>query len=140
MHVDHVVLWVADQRRSLAFYVEVLGLSPVRADEFERGDAGFPSVRVNETTIFDLMDSRSVSSVRKFTGGATDAGGARSNHVCLSMTASEHAALLDRLRAHGVDIRPGGEHAFGARGNAVRSVYLDDPDGNVLEVRYYERA
>jgi hypothetical protein len=35
--LDHVVLWVADPLRSLEFYEQVVGLAPVRADEFREG-------------------------------------------------------------------------------------------------------
>jgi catechol 2,3-dioxygenase-like lactoylglutathione lyase family enzyme len=45
--LDHVVLWVADPFRSLEFYERVVGLTPVRADEFREGKAPFPSVRVS---------------------------------------------------------------------------------------------
>jgi glyoxylase I family protein len=53
--LDHVVLWVADPNRSLEFYVKVVGLTPVRADEFREGKAPFPSVRVSSDSIIDLM-------------------------------------------------------------------------------------
>jgi glyoxylase I family protein len=43
--LDHVVLWVTDPLRSLEFYEKVVGLAPVRADEFREGKAPFPSVR-----------------------------------------------------------------------------------------------
>ncbi len=43
MNIDHIVLWVSDQKRSLDFYVNVVGLDPVRAQEFAEGGAGFPS-------------------------------------------------------------------------------------------------
>ena len=56
MGLDHAVLWVENAKRALEFYVDVLGLEPVRADDFAEGRARFPSVRVNETTIFDLME------------------------------------------------------------------------------------
>ena len=43
MNIYHIVLWVSDQKRSLDFYVNVVGLDPVRAQEFTEGGAGFPS-------------------------------------------------------------------------------------------------
>ncbi len=30
MNIDHVVLWVSNQKRSLDFFVNVVGLEPVR--------------------------------------------------------------------------------------------------------------
>ena len=40
MNIDHIVLWVSDQKRSLDFFVNVVGLDPVRAQEFAEGGAG----------------------------------------------------------------------------------------------------
>lgn len=137
MDIDHVVLWVRDQKPSLEFYVETLGLEAVRAEEFGEGKVGFPSVRLNQATIFDLMDRSKLEKVQNFTGGSGDAGGSPINHVCLSMTAAEYKDLTERLTAKGVELRSGGENAFGARGYSVRSTYFCDPDGNVLEMRYY---
>jgi len=38
MNIDHIVLWVDNQQRSLAFFVDLLGMEPVRSDEFaDRG-------------------------------------------------------------------------------------------------------
>lgn len=140
MDVDHIVLWVENSKRSLDFYVNVLGLEAVRAEAFEEGKAHFPSVRVNERTIFDIMDRNELLPlVQKFTGGGGDIGGTPINHVCLSMSASEYASVSARLIEHGVEVRPGGENAFGAQGQAVRSVYFNDPDGNVLEIRFYDQ-
>ncbi len=140
MDIDHVVLWVESPKRALEFYVDVLGLAPVRAQDFEEGRASFPSVRVNETTILDLMDRSKVSVVREFTGGGDKSGGAPINHICLSMNASDYASLTARLVEHGVELKSGGEIAFGAQGHAEHSVYFRDPDSNVLEIRHYDEA
>ena len=140
MDIDHVVLWVESPKRALEFYVGVLGLAPVRAQDFEEGKASFPSVRVNEATILDLMDRSKVPGVREFTGSGGDSGGAPINHVCLSMTATDYASLTARLVEHGVELKSGGERAFGAGGQAEHSVYFSDPDGNVLEIRHYDEV
>ncbi len=47
MNIDHVVLWVESPKRALDFYVGVLGLAPMRAQDFEEDRASFPSVRLN---------------------------------------------------------------------------------------------
>ena len=140
MNVDHIVLWVESSKRALKFYVDVLGLEAVRAQGFEEGKARFPSVRVNERTIFDITDrNKLLSLVQNFTGGGDNIGGAPINHLCLSMSASEFTSVSTRLAEHGVEVRPGGEDVFGVQGQAVRSVYFNDPDGNVLEIRYYDQ-
>ena len=53
--LDHIVLNVADVERSLAFYEGVLGLPAERVEAWRRGELRFPSVRVNEATIVDLV-------------------------------------------------------------------------------------
>lgn len=141
MNLDHAVLWVADAKHSLDFYVNTLGLEPVRDKDFAEGTARFPSVRINETTIFDLMErSELLPLVQKFTGGGEGIGGMPINHLCLSMSVLEYDEISRRLVSHGVKLQPGGEDVFGAQGQAVRSVYFNDPDGNVLEIRYYDEA
>ena len=78
MDFDHAVLWVENPKNALGFYVDVLGLAPLRVRDYEEGRASFVSVRVNETTILDLMDRNKVSAIREFTGaGATTREGAR---------------------------------------------------------------
>jgi len=139
VNIDHVVLWVDSPRNSLSFFVDVVGLRPVRAQEFEEGAAPFPSVRLNDLTILDLMDRSTVSLVQEFTGGG-DSGGGPINHICLSMNAAEYSALAARLIAQKVDLIAGGERSFGAQGLAERSEYFHDPDGNVIEIRHYDKS
>jgi catechol 2,3-dioxygenase-like lactoylglutathione lyase family enzyme len=115
--LDHIVLRCADVERSLAFYVGELGLEPERVDEWRRGEAPFPSVRISPTTIVDLF------------GGAAD--GKNLDHVCLVIAPTD----LDAVAA----AFPGSRKAdglFGAQGYAS-SVYVDDPDGNTVELRAY---
>lgn len=38
MDIDHAVIWVKDSKRSLEFYVNILGLATEREDEFLNGD------------------------------------------------------------------------------------------------------
>lgn len=140
MEIDHVVLWVESPERALAFYVEVLGLAPERAEDYAAGRTSFPSVRVNETAILDLMARNKAEAVRAFTGGGAASGGTPINHVCLAMTAADYAALTARLEEAGVELRSAGERPFGAQGHARESVYFQDPDGNVVEIRYYDQA
>ena len=139
MELDHAVLWVSDTQRSLHFYVEILGLEPVRAKECADGKVRFPSVRLNATTVFDLMEPKALLPlVKKFTGGPEDVGGTPINHLCISVSVSEYDLIRSRLEAAVVTLTSGGEDVFGAQGQAVRSTYFNDPDGNVLEIRYYE--
>jgi catechol 2,3-dioxygenase-like lactoylglutathione lyase family enzyme len=118
---DHLVLRSSDVERSLAFYCDELGLAPVRVDEWRRGEAPFPSVRVDATTIVDVL--------------AGDRDGVNVDHLCLVIEPTD----LRELAASGrFDVVGEGavEGLFGAQGFAT-SLYVRDPDGNVVELRCY---
>ena len=135
--LDHIVLWTKDPRASMDFYTRVVGLAPVRFDEFEAGEAPFPSVRVCEDSIIDLSPMGSVGPTESLTGVGGSAGHPV-NHVCLAMSKPEYDALDQRLRAAGVDTSARLNRTYGARGWAPHGYYFRDPDGNVVEARYYE--
>lgn len=60
------------------------------------------------------------------------------NHVCLALSRAEYDALDRRLQAADVDISARRNHNFGAQGWAPQAFYFTDPDGDVIEARYYE--
>jgi len=116
---DHVVVNTSNAESMLAFYCDELGLEPVRVDEWRRGEVLFPSVRVTPETIIDLFPAERT--------------GENMNHFCLVVERTDLEALAARF--------PGAQRAdglFGAQGFAS-SVYVRDPDGNTIELRYYEQ-
>lgn len=119
------------------FYSRVVGLAPVRFSEFEAGDAPFPSVRVSADSIIDLLPLENVAGTESLTGVRGSAGHPV-NHVCLALSESEYHVLDQRLRAEGVDTSARLNCTYGARGWAPQGYYFADPDGNVIEARYYE--
>ncbi|MEU4515623.1 VOC family protein [Nonomuraea wenchangensis] len=135
--LDHLVCWVADPAASLRFYERVVGLPGVRAEEFREGRAGFPSVRVASETILDLMPYESARGVDEGTGVRGTAGHPL-NHFCLAVDREDFDALQVRLKQNEVEVTGTGTNSFGARGIAPETIYFADPDGNVIEVRYYE--
>ncbi|MEV6837302.1 VOC family protein [Streptomyces sp. NPDC051133] len=135
--LDHVVLWVTDPVAAAGFYEEIVGLEPLRVDEFGEGEVSFPSVRVNEETILDLAP-RTFAERMKMLPGSADSAGHPVNHVCLALPAGSFDALRARLTEHGVPTSDIGHDSYGARGNAIRSFYFRDPDGNVFEARHYD--
>ncbi|MFZ1176191.1 MAG: VOC family protein [Mycobacterium sp.] len=137
MRLDHIVLWTRNPRVSMDFYSRVIGLAPVRFAEFEAGDAPFPSVRVSEDSIIDLVPLDNIAATESLTrmGGSA---GHPVNHVCLALSKSEYDALDQRLQAEDVDTGARLNHSYGARGWAPQGYYFADPDGNVVEARYYE--
>jgi catechol 2,3-dioxygenase-like lactoylglutathione lyase family enzyme len=117
--LDHIVLNVADVERSLSWYTKELGLTGVRVEKWRRGEVLFPSLRVDATTIIDLLQ--------------TERTGQNVDHVCLVVEPVD----LDALAASGrFDVVAGPSRLFGARGEGV-GLYVRDPDGNVIEVRHY---
>ncbi len=106
----------------MAWYQEHLGLAGERVDEWRRGEVPFPSLRVDATTLIDLL-----------AGAPT---GVNVDHLCLVLAPG---ADLDALAASGdVDVVGTGpvDGLFGAQGFA-RSLYVRDPDGTVVELRSY---
>lgn len=134
--LDHVVLWTDDPVRAAEFYERVVGLTPVRLEEFRAGTAPFPSVRISPTAILDLMARVAAPVVDAMAGGEGSAGH-RVNHVCLAMSEADMTALRGRLEANGVAVSPPMQQSFGAQGLAPTAFYFRDLDGNVLEARYY---
>ena len=118
MHViglDHIVLVTPDPERLIAWYRDVLGLRTERLEEWRAGEVPFASLRVDETTIIDVLP-------RERSGSNVD-------HIALVVDAD-----LDALAAeHGV---AGPKELFGARGQG-RGIYLRDPDGTGVELRTY---
>jgi catechol 2,3-dioxygenase-like lactoylglutathione lyase family enzyme len=135
--VDHVVLWTDDPLRAVEFYERIVGLAPVRVEEFRAGRAPFPSVRVSSESILDLMSRAAAPVVDAMTGSDASAG-QRVNHVCLSMSEGEFKALRERLAAHDVPTSAMTQQSFGAQGLAPNAFYFRDPDENVIEARYYD--
>ncbi|MGW7412558.1 VOC family protein [Streptomyces sp. NPDC054863] len=116
---DHLVLNVQDVERSLAFYTGPLGLEPVRVEEWRAGKVPFPSVRVNPATIIDLFSRpRGESNV---------------DHICLTVDPLDWQAVID---SGTFTVLEGPVPRFGARGSA-QSLYVQDPDGNTVELRWY---
>ena len=124
---DHLVLNVADVERSLAFYTGPLGLEPVRVEEWRAGKVSFPSVRVSPTTIIDLVEAP---------GGDGRPQGSNVDHICLVVEPLDWQQVIDS----GVfTVLDGPGERFGARGTAI-SLYVGDPDGNTVELRWDPRS
>ncbi|WP_433345318.1 VOC family protein [Microtetraspora malaysiensis] len=116
---DHLVLNVRDVERALEFYAGALGLEEERVAEWRAGKAPFPSVRVNESTIIDLVHR--------------PRGDSNVDHICLVVDPVDWQQVIDS----GVfTVLEGPVSRFGARGVA-QSVYVQDPDGNTVELRWY---
>lgn len=135
--LDHVVLWVRDPVAAAGFYEKTVGMEPVRLTEFTEGAVPFPSVRLNDETIIDLMPLTMAERMKMLPGAAGSAGHPV-NHVCLALPGDDFDTLRARLEEGGTPVSDISRDSFGARGNATRSFYFRDPDGNVFEARHYD--
>ncbi len=123
---DHLVLRCHDVDKTLAWYVDELGLEPERVEEWRAGSAPFPSARIDAGTIIDLIP-----------GGPDGIVDGRLDHICLVVDADsvERVASPDS----GFEVLAGPVPRYGARGMAT-SVYIRDPDGLMVELRSYPSA
>ena len=117
--IDHLVLAVSDVDRTLAWYEDQLGLEPLRVEEWRRGEAPFPSLRVSESIIIDVI--------------AGPRAGENVDHICLLVDVDDLDAVVESGK---FDVVSGPSRLWGARGYG-QGVYVRDPDGNVLELRHY---
>jgi catechol 2,3-dioxygenase-like lactoylglutathione lyase family enzyme len=120
--VDHVVLTVAVLDRTVAFYSDVLGMEHVTFDG--RNALHFGASKFNLHRAGHEFEPKA----RRPTPGSAD--------LCLIV----HGPLDDviaELVDHGVPIEEGPVDRTGARG-PMRSVYLRDPDDNLIELSVYD--
>ena len=115
--IDHVVINVSDAKRAMRWYQKHLGFEPERYGEWLSGKAPFLSMRVNELTVIDLLE--------------TDRSGENVDHISFCITGS-----LEDLATEDVEIVREFESVYGAMGWGP-ALYIRDPDGNVIELKQY---
>jgi len=124
--IDHVVLRVRDLERALAFYRDVLGCKV----ELARPQIGLWQLRAGRS----MVDLVPVDGKLGAAGGAPPGTEGRNvDHVCFRVDPFDEEAIRAHLRAHGVGAGPT-EQRIGAEG-AGPSIYVEDPDGNVIELK-----
>ena len=118
--LDHVSLNVSDRTRSIAWYRDVLGLRLMN----EPGQDDWPTFMGEFGACIGLFQARVGSGVRQ-----PESEGLR--HIAFMVGGKD----LGRAQAHLTEL--GVEFRFEDHGNA-HSVYVHDPDGNVIELTTYE--
>jgi len=124
--LDHLVLRVVDLDAMLAFYVGVLGCNIERRQD----EIGLVQLRAGRSLI-DLVPVD--GKLGRMGGAAPGAEGRNMDHFCLRVEPFDAAAIRAHLAAHGVDAGPT-ESRYGAEGEGP-SIYLSDPEGNVVELK-----
>ena len=130
--MDHIVLNVSDMEGMLMFYSGILLFHTDRLEAYRAGTVPFPSVRLNSETIIDLFPKQLWQ--KNDTAGQ---GQGHLNHFCIAMDKEAWDALFERLRDNHITIEEGPVPRWGAQGNGT-SIYFRDPEGNLVEARYYE--
>ena len=118
-NLDHVVVRVSDVDRSLAFYCEILGCSEERRVE----RIGLVQLRAGSCMI-DLIDAKDNS---------PSVGSENMDHFAVRLESFNEAEIRSFLTEHGI---ASGEATsrYGAEGDGP-SIYIEDPDGNKVELK-----
>ena len=126
VHIDHVVLRVRDLQPMLRFYTEVLGCPLEKVQEA----IGLYQVRAGGS----LIDLVPVDGKLGRAGGAAPGPQGRNlDHFCLRIDPFDGPALREWLSERGAN--PGEVvQRYGAEGDGP-SIYVEDPEGNVVELK-----
>lgn len=124
--LDHVVVRVRDLDASLRFYRDALGCPVERQLE----ELGLFQLRAGASLI-DLVPVD--SALGRAGGGAPDPATRNMDHFALALESFDARSLQAHLESHGI-AWGGVERRYGAQGDGP-SVYITDPDGNVVELK-----
>ena len=116
--IDHLVINVADAERAMCWYRDRLGFEPERYEEWKSGDAPFLSMRVNDSTVIDLLE--------------TTRSGEKVDHISFLVDGS----FAETLSYDDVEGVREFEAVYGALGWGP-AVYIRDLDGNVIDLKRY---
>jgi glyoxylase I family protein len=122
--LDHVVLRCRDQTRTLDFYTRVLGLR----EERRIASLGLIQLRAGASMI-DLVPA----------ADPRGSSGLNVDHFCLGVAIANLADAVDYLRANRVEVIGEPAMRYGARGSGL-SIYVRDPEGNVVELKQMPSA
>jgi len=125
-HIDHLVIRVRHLQPMLDFYLNVIGCSMEKVQE----DVGLYQLRAGSSLIdFIPVDGP----LGKLGGAAPGSEGRNLDHFCLRIEPFDGDRILEFLRGRG--LQPGKvESRYGADGQGP-SIYVTDPEGNVVELK-----
>ena len=125
-HIDHLVLRVVNLQPMMDFYIDVIGCSLEKTQE----DLGLYQLRAGNS----LIDLIPIDGPLGKVGGVAPASQGRNlDHFCLRIDPFDGDEILQYLRSKGIE--PGKvESRYGAEGEGP-SIYVTDPEGNVVELK-----
>ena len=121
--IDHIVLRCRNQERILDFYTRVLGLSEER--------------RIAPMGLIQLRAGASMIDLVPATEPRVDSG-INVDHFCLGIEAEDLASVMNYLRINSIEPLGAPALRYGARGMG-NSIYIRDPEGNVIELKQMPR-
>jgi glyoxylase I family protein len=125
-HIDHLVIRVENLHSMLDFYLNVIGCSMEKVQE----DVGLYQLRAG-TSLIDFIPVD--GPLGKLGGAAPGSEGRNLDHFCLRIEPFDGEQILEFLRSRG--FQPGNvESRYGADGQGP-SIYVTDPEGNVVELK-----
>ncbi|HEU5293359.1 MAG TPA: VOC family protein [Burkholderiaceae bacterium] len=124
--IDHLVLRVVNLPLMERFYCDVLGCSIEKRQE----DIGLVQLRAGRS----LLDLVPVDGPLGRAGGAAPGPEGRNlDHFCFRVEPFDETAIRAQLQRFGVAGGPV-QSRYGAEGEGP-SIYVDDPEGNVVELK-----
>ena len=124
--IDHIVLRVKDVDHAIRFYQDVLGCTMDRA----RTDIGLYHLRAGNAFI-DLVDIN--GAIGQKGNGASTTEGRNMDHFAIRIENFNEPSIRTHLKAHNI-IAGETVERYGAEGSGP-SIYIEDPDGNIVELK-----
>jgi catechol 2,3-dioxygenase-like lactoylglutathione lyase family enzyme/ribosome-associated toxin RatA of RatAB toxin-antitoxin module len=123
-HLDHIVLTVTDAERTCTFYHNNLGMEIVTFGDGRKA-LKFGDQKINLHEVEGGFNPRAANP----TIGSGD--------ICL-VSLTDVMVAADYLKQKGIEIIAGPVERIGTHGK-LKSIYLRDPDGNLIELSNYVR-
>jgi catechol 2,3-dioxygenase-like lactoylglutathione lyase family enzyme len=125
VHLAEIVLWVRDMERALGFYRDLFGLELISPPELPNR---FLKAGPGEGPVPEMI----VLVPHPDPGGAFPSEKAQRplHHLAFNVEGARYDELARRCQEAGLEVR-GGQHPVLP---GVRTFYVDDPDGNEVEV------
>ena len=125
--IDHIVLRTSKLDAMLDFYCRVLGC---RVERETGPELGLVQLRAGNALI-DLVTLD--GELGRKGGPSPGKTGNNLDHFCLQLEPISEVEISEHLAAHGIEAG-NFEDRYGAEG-VGRSIYIEDPEGNTVELR-----
>ncbi len=124
LNIDHIVLTCKDIDKTIHFYTDVLGMKEISFGQGRKA-LGFGNQKIN----LHPLDNNFVPKALNPTDGSLD--------LCF-IVKENLTDVLQELKQKGIPVIEGIVGRTGANG-LIKSIYIIDPDGNLIELSNYEK-